>query len=303
MLINLVFGLTDVAAAGALRLPAASGCSRPCSTCRSRCRRWSSGWRWCWSTTVATAGSGPPWSASASRSIFATPGMVMATVFVALPLMIREVVPVLEEIGDDQEQAARSLGAGAVADPSADHPARPSGGPSCTASCSSLARSLGRVRRGQDRLRQHRRQSQTATLVRRGDLPELPAGHLLRRSPPCWPSSPCLPRRRGHLRPQGAKDQPTMSIGDPRQGRPPHQDLSGRLRRPRRRLRGPAHRSAHRAARPQRGRQVDAAADHRRARERRLGHRRRSRATRPPTCRRRSATSASSSSTTPPSST
>ncbi len=43
--------------------------------------------------------------------VFATPAMVMATVFVALPLVIREVVPVLEEIGDDQEQAARSLGA------------------------------------------------------------------------------------------------------------------------------------------------------------------------------------------------
>ena len=39
--------------------------------------------------------------------------MVMATVFVALPLVIREVVPVLEEIGIDQEQAARSLGASA----------------------------------------------------------------------------------------------------------------------------------------------------------------------------------------------
>jgi sulfate transport system permease protein len=46
--------------------------------------------------------------------IFATPGMIMATVFVALPLVIREVVPVLEEIGDEQEQAARSLGANAV---------------------------------------------------------------------------------------------------------------------------------------------------------------------------------------------
>lgn len=43
--------------------------------------------------------------------IFSTPGMVMATVFVALPLVIREVVPVLQEIGDDQEQAAHSLGA------------------------------------------------------------------------------------------------------------------------------------------------------------------------------------------------
>ncbi len=43
--------------------------------------------------------------------VFATPGIVMATCFVALPLIIREVVPVLEELGDDQEQAARSLGA------------------------------------------------------------------------------------------------------------------------------------------------------------------------------------------------
>ncbi len=43
--------------------------------------------------------------------VFATPGIVMATCFVALPLIIREVVPVLEEMGDDQEQAARSLGA------------------------------------------------------------------------------------------------------------------------------------------------------------------------------------------------
>jgi sulfate transport system permease protein len=43
--------------------------------------------------------------------VFAMPAMVMATVFVALPLVIREVVPVLQEIGDDQEQAARSLGA------------------------------------------------------------------------------------------------------------------------------------------------------------------------------------------------
>jgi sulfate transport system permease protein len=39
--------------------------------------------------------------------------MIMATAFVALPLVIREVVPVLNEIGDDQEWAARSLGANA----------------------------------------------------------------------------------------------------------------------------------------------------------------------------------------------
>jgi sulfate transport system permease protein len=45
--------------------------------------------------------------------IFNSPGMIMATCFVALPLVVREVVPVLTEIGDDQEQAARSLGANA----------------------------------------------------------------------------------------------------------------------------------------------------------------------------------------------
>jgi sulfate transport system permease protein len=43
--------------------------------------------------------------------IFAYPGMVMATMFVSLPLVVREVAPVLEEIGIEQEQAAWTLGA------------------------------------------------------------------------------------------------------------------------------------------------------------------------------------------------
>ena len=46
--------------------------------------------------------------------IFATPGIVLATVFVSLPLVVREVVPVLEEIGIEQEQAAHSLGASSM---------------------------------------------------------------------------------------------------------------------------------------------------------------------------------------------
>jgi sulfate/thiosulfate transport system permease protein len=45
--------------------------------------------------------------------IFSIPGMVLATIFVSLPFVVREVVPVLEEIGDDQEQAAKTLGADA----------------------------------------------------------------------------------------------------------------------------------------------------------------------------------------------
>jgi sulfate/thiosulfate transport system permease protein len=43
--------------------------------------------------------------------IFGLPGMVLATIFVTLPFVVREVVPVLHEIGDEQEQAARTLGA------------------------------------------------------------------------------------------------------------------------------------------------------------------------------------------------
>jgi sulfate transport system permease protein len=57
---------------------------------------------------------GPGLEDAGFQIIFATPGIIMATTFVALPLVIREVVPVLEEIGTDAEQAARSLGANAV---------------------------------------------------------------------------------------------------------------------------------------------------------------------------------------------
>jgi sulfate transport system permease protein len=56
---------------------------------------------------------GPLLDDAGIRVLFATPAIVMATTFVALPLMVREVVPVLKEIGIEQEQAAESLGASA----------------------------------------------------------------------------------------------------------------------------------------------------------------------------------------------
>jgi sulfate/thiosulfate transport system permease protein len=43
--------------------------------------------------------------------IFAFPGMVLATSFVSMPFVAREVIPVLEELGKDQEEAAQTLGA------------------------------------------------------------------------------------------------------------------------------------------------------------------------------------------------
>ena len=61
--------------------------------------------------------------------------MVLATCFVSLPLVVRELVPVLDEIGLEQEQAGRSLGANAWQTVLADHAAERSAGPSPTASC------------------------------------------------------------------------------------------------------------------------------------------------------------------------
>ena len=43
--------------------------------------------------------------------LFSVPGIVLATLFVCLPFVVREVVPVLREVGDEQEQAAATLGA------------------------------------------------------------------------------------------------------------------------------------------------------------------------------------------------
>jgi sulfate transport system permease protein len=45
--------------------------------------------------------------------LFALPSMVLATTFVSLPFVVREVVPVLREIGTQQEEAAATLGASA----------------------------------------------------------------------------------------------------------------------------------------------------------------------------------------------
>lgn len=53
-----------------------------------------------------------PWlQAHDIQIIFAFPGMVLATAFVSMPFVAREVIPILEEFGKDQEEAARTLGA------------------------------------------------------------------------------------------------------------------------------------------------------------------------------------------------
>jgi sulfate transport system permease protein len=54
---------------------------------------------------------GDPLVEQGIQIIFAPPGMVLATIFVSLPFVVREVMPVLQEIGEEQEEAASTLGA------------------------------------------------------------------------------------------------------------------------------------------------------------------------------------------------
>jgi sulfate/thiosulfate transport system permease protein len=54
---------------------------------------------------------GPFFERHGIHVVFALPSMILATIFVSLPFVVREVVPVLREIGTEQEQAASTLGA------------------------------------------------------------------------------------------------------------------------------------------------------------------------------------------------
>jgi sulfate/thiosulfate transport system permease protein len=54
---------------------------------------------------------GPALTEAGFQILFSWPGMVLASIFVSLPFVVREVVPVLQEIGTEQEQAASTLGA------------------------------------------------------------------------------------------------------------------------------------------------------------------------------------------------
>jgi sulfate transport system permease protein len=54
-----------------------------------------------------------PWlTGHGIQVLFAWPAIVLATIFVSLPFVARETIPVLRELGDEQEQAAATLGAG-----------------------------------------------------------------------------------------------------------------------------------------------------------------------------------------------
>jgi sulfate/thiosulfate transport system permease protein len=56
-----------------------------------------------------------PWVAEQDiRIVFAIPGIVLATIFVSFPFVAREIIPVMEAAGTQEEEAARVLGAGGL---------------------------------------------------------------------------------------------------------------------------------------------------------------------------------------------
>lgn len=55
---------------------------------------------------------GPCLSGYDIKIIFAVPGIVLATLFVTFPFVARELIPLMQEIGHEEEEAALSLGAG-----------------------------------------------------------------------------------------------------------------------------------------------------------------------------------------------
>ena len=99
--------------------------------------------------------------------VFALPAMMLVTIFVSLPFVVREVVPVLREIGTEQEQAAATLGASPLADVPQGDAARDPLGDRVRRRADDGA-GARRVRRGQRRLGPHRRQDRDADAARRG---------------------------------------------------------------------------------------------------------------------------------------
>ena len=217
--------------------------------------------------------------------IFSLPGMVLATIFVSLPFVAREVIPVLREIGTDQEEAAFTLGASSwstfwrVTLPSIRWGV-------IYGVVLTSARALGEF--GAVSIVSGRLSGKTETLTlfveERYESFDLVGAYTA--SIVLAVMALAVAGRHEPLR------VPT-SAATPRRGRAPHdhsrarsQQALRRLHRPRRRVDRRAGRGADRPARSQRQRQVDAAADHRRARDAR---RRRGLAGRPGTYRRSAA--------------
>jgi sulfate transport system permease protein len=102
------------------------------------------------------------------KIIFAVPGIVLATIFVTFPFVARELIPVMQAQGSEEEQAALSLGANVADLLTGDNPKRPLGS---GLRCNPMQRpSNGRIRRGLGCFRPHPRIDQYYTAPSRNTL-------------------------------------------------------------------------------------------------------------------------------------
>ena len=225
--------------------------------------------------------------------IYAVPGMVLATIFVSLPFVVREVAPVLIEVGDEQEQAAATLGASGwqtfwrVTLPSIRWGV-------AYGVVLTTARALGEIGAVLVVSSNVAGSTLTLPLLVYQRYSQIGAGAI----PGAYAAATELAVLSLLVLLVMTVLAPERTTPDEDRHRPRLEALRGVHGARRRDPRGPGG-LADRAARTERLGQVDAAADHRRARD--AGHRRRSRstATTSPALGRRSAASASCSSTTP----
>ena len=107
------------------------------------------------------------------KIIFAVPGIVLATIFVTFPFVARELIPLMQAQGSEEEEAARVARRRRLADVLARHAAEHQVGPALRRDPLQRARD-GRVRRGVGRLRPHPRRDQHAAAARRDPLQRIP---------------------------------------------------------------------------------------------------------------------------------
>jgi hypothetical protein len=137
------------------------------------------------------------------KVIFAVPGIVLATVFVTFPFVARELIPLMQEQGTAEEEAAVSMGAGGPDDVLAGDRAQCALGPDVRRPAVQRPRH-GRVRRRVGGQRPHPRPDQHHAAARRDPLQRVRLRRRLRRR------GPAVPAGRGDLGAEvGAGSRPT----------------------------------------------------------------------------------------------
>ena len=160
-----------------------------------------------------------PWLAAHDiKIIFAVPGIVLATIFVTFPFVARELIPLMQEQGAEEEEAARMLGRRRLADLPPGHAAQRQMGPALRRAAVQRPRD-GRVRRGLGGLRSHPRAHQHHAAARRDSLQRVQLRRRVRGRFPSHPAGSADARAEG--RPGVAIEARATSRSRASRGEPP----------------------------------------------------------------------------------